>query len=163
MLTIHGKSRFPGLFIWLRDGRRVPVIVPDGCLLLQVHTAVIGCLQRDTEVMTHLRSCVPCAQAGRQLEWLTGGHVKAGMHEVLFTPQTAAALKVARRDGRSTWRVSSTLFAHIASDQLLQPLGHFADAEGAQAYPPMPAGDYVEAELAVINLRNASDGAHLAL
>ena len=34
-LTIHGKSRFPGLFIWLRDGRRLPVAVPEGCLLLQ--------------------------------------------------------------------------------------------------------------------------------
>ena len=39
LLTIHGKSRFPGLFIWLRDGRRVPVSVPDGCLLLQVRCA----------------------------------------------------------------------------------------------------------------------------
>lgn len=38
-LTIHGKSRFPGLFIWLRDGRRVAVAIPDGCLLLQArHT-----------------------------------------------------------------------------------------------------------------------------
>ena len=35
VMTIHGKSRFPGLFIWLRDGTRVPVKVPDGCLLLQ--------------------------------------------------------------------------------------------------------------------------------
>lgn len=34
-LTIHGKSRFPGLYIWLRDGTRVLVRVPDGCLLLQ--------------------------------------------------------------------------------------------------------------------------------
>lgn len=34
-LTIHGRSRFPGLFIWLRDGRKVPVKVPEGCLLLQ--------------------------------------------------------------------------------------------------------------------------------
>ena len=34
-LTIHGKSRFPGLFIWLRDGSKVPVRVPTGCLLLQ--------------------------------------------------------------------------------------------------------------------------------
>ena len=54
-LTIHGKSRFPGLFVWLRDGRRVPVQMPEGCLLLQ---------------------------AGKQMEWLTGGHVQAGMHEV---------------------------------------------------------------------------------
>lgn len=35
-LTIHGRSRFPGLHIWLRDGRRVPVAVPEGCLLVQV-------------------------------------------------------------------------------------------------------------------------------
>lgn len=54
-LTIHGKSRFPGLFVWLRDGRRVAVKIPAGCLLLQ---------------------------AGKQLEWLTGGYVMAGMHEV---------------------------------------------------------------------------------
>jgi hypothetical protein len=53
--TIHGKCRFPGLFVWLADGRRVPVRIPQGCLLLQ---------------------------AGRQMEWLTGGHVQAGMHEV---------------------------------------------------------------------------------
>lgn len=45
-LTIHGKSRYPGLYAWLRDGTKFPVKVPDGCLLLQ---------------------------AGKQLEWLTGG------------------------------------------------------------------------------------------
>ena len=55
LLTVHGKSRFPGLFVWLRDGQRVSVSIPDGCLLLQ---------------------------AGKQLEWLTAGHVQAGMHEV---------------------------------------------------------------------------------
>jgi hypothetical protein len=82
------------------------------------------------------------------------------MHEVLFTPQTAAALEEARRAGRSTWRVSSTLFAHIASDQVLQPLGHFAASAHAMAeYPPTPAGAYVEAELSVINLRGNADGA----
>lgn len=50
-----GKSRFPGLHVWLADGRRLPVAIPPGCLL---------------------------CQAGKQLEWLTGGRVKAGMHEV---------------------------------------------------------------------------------
>ncbi len=54
-LTIHGKSRFPGLFVWLRNGRRVAVKIPAGCLFIQ---------------------------AGKQLEWLTSGFVKAGMHEV---------------------------------------------------------------------------------
>jgi isopenicillin N synthase-like dioxygenase len=35
-LTIHGKSRFPGLFVWTREGNKIPVSVPDGCLLVQV-------------------------------------------------------------------------------------------------------------------------------
>lgn len=35
-LTIHGKSRFPGLYIWTRKGKRTAVSVPEGCLLLQV-------------------------------------------------------------------------------------------------------------------------------
>lgn len=54
-LTVHGKSRFPGLYIWLRNGSRVAVRIPEGCLLVQ---------------------------AGKQMEHLTGGHVMAGMHEV---------------------------------------------------------------------------------
>lgn len=35
-LTIHGKSRFPGLFIWTREGERMTLEIPDGCLLIQV-------------------------------------------------------------------------------------------------------------------------------
>lgn len=57
-LTIHGKSRFPGLFVWLRNGKRVAVKIPAGCLFIQ---------------------------AGKQLEWLTGGYVKAGMHEASYS------------------------------------------------------------------------------
>lgn len=60
-LTLHGRSRFPGLFVWLRDGRRVPVRIPPGCILVQ---------------------------AGKQMEWLTGGHVQAGMHEVRWAEHT---------------------------------------------------------------------------
>ena len=33
-LTIHGKSRFPGLYAWLRSSQRLQVKVPKGCLLL---------------------------------------------------------------------------------------------------------------------------------
>jgi isopenicillin N synthase-like dioxygenase len=33
-LTIHGKSRYPGLFCWKRTGERFSVAVPDGYLLL---------------------------------------------------------------------------------------------------------------------------------
>ena len=54
------------------------------------------------------------------------------------------------------WRISSTLFAHINSDQMLRPLGAFATEAGAAAYPPTTAGEQVVAELASINL----DGKH---
>jgi isopenicillin N synthase-like dioxygenase len=33
-LTVHGKSRFPGLYVWLRNWKKVPVKIPKGCLLL---------------------------------------------------------------------------------------------------------------------------------
>lgn len=125
-LTIHGRSRYPGLFVWLADGRRIPVRIPEGCLLLQ---------------------------AGKQMEWLTGGAIKAGFHEVVCTEETVAAAERARSEGRPPWRVSSTVFSQITSDVVLQPLGSFAAAPGAAAYPPTPAGAQVADELAMINLK----------
>lgn len=125
-LTIHGRSRFPGLSIWLRNGQKVGVKVPVGCLLIQT---------------------------GKQIEWLTGGDCIAGMHEVVVTNRTIDAIKLASQHNRSLWRVSSTLFAHIASDAVLKPLGHFAQSPLASKYPPIPAGEFVEQELAVINLK----------
>ena len=35
-LTIHGKSRYPGLYIWTKEGKKMAVAVPEGCLLVQV-------------------------------------------------------------------------------------------------------------------------------
>src|SRR3984957_21142598 len=57
-LTIHGRSRYPGLHIWARNtGKRIPVqFPPTGRYLL--------------------------VQAGKQLEHLSGGLIKAGYHEV---------------------------------------------------------------------------------
>ena len=63
LLTIHGRSQYPGLFAWLRGGHRVPVLIPDGCLLIQ---------------------------AGKQMEYLTGGAVPAGFHEVRKAGSRAA-------------------------------------------------------------------------
>lgn len=125
-LTIHGRSRFPGLNIWLRNGQKVEVKVPVGCLLIQT---------------------------GKQLEWLTAGECLAGMHEVIVTNRTLDAIEAAKKKNSSLWRVSSTLFAHIASDSTLKPLGHFAKSPLADSYPPLCAGEYVEQELAVINLK----------
>jgi hypothetical protein len=47
------------------------------------------------------------------------------------------------------WQV----FGHIASDAILQPLGHFAQSPTAHLYPPVAAGEFVEAELSAINLK----------
>ncbi|XP_073024795.1 uncharacterized protein [Primulina eburnea] len=129
-LTIHGRSRFPGLNIWLRSGQKMEVKVPVGCLLIQT---------------------------GKQLEWLTGGECIAGMHEVVVTDRTLDAVKLASNQNRSLWRVSSTLFAHIASDSVLIPLGHFGNSPLSSKYPPICAGEFVEQELSAINLKGKKE------
>ncbi|KAK6933753.1 hypothetical protein RJ641_036647 [Dillenia turbinata] len=129
-LTTHGRSRFPGLNIWLRNGTKVEVKVPVGCL--PPHSS---------------------RKAVTAIEWLTARGCRAGMHEVVVTKRTIDAIEKASKENRSLWRVSSTLFAHIASDAILKPLGHFAESPLASKYAPMCAGEYVEQELAVINLK----------
>ncbi|KXZ41566.1 hypothetical protein GPECTOR_390g205 [Gonium pectorale] len=75
---------------------------------------------------------------------------------VVVTEATLAAVEAARAAGRSTWRVSSTVFTHTASDAVLQPLGHYAQLPGAaKAYPPVKAGQQVQRELEAICLRKA--------
>jgi isopenicillin N synthase-like dioxygenase len=63
-LTIHGRSRYPGLHIWARNtGKRIAVkFPPTGRYLL--------------------------VQAGKQLEHITGGLIKAGYHEVVVNDDT---------------------------------------------------------------------------
>ncbi|KAB2608207.1 hypothetical protein D8674_011375 [Pyrus ussuriensis x Pyrus communis] len=91
------------------------------------------------------------------IEWLTAGDCIAGMHEVIVTNRTIDAIKLATEQNRLLWRVSSTLFAHIASEAVLKPLGHFAESPLASKYPPIHAGEFVEQELAVINLKGNKD------
>lgn len=70
-LTIHGRSRYPGLHIWARNtGKRIPVKIPSGSYLL--------------------------VQAGKQIEHLTGGLIKAGFHEVVVSDKTIAARTISR-------------------------------------------------------------------
>jgi len=128
-LTIHGKSRFSGLYVWTRDGRKMLVKVPDGCLLLQ---------------------------AGKQFEWLTGGFVLAGFHEVVVNEGTIIAKEAAEKAGRSLWRISSTLFGHIASNESLAPVAHFKQEEKASEYPEITAGEQVLGELKAISLAQES-------
>jgi isopenicillin N synthase-like dioxygenase len=129
-LTIHGKSRYPGLYIWLRNGTKIPVKVPEGCLLIQ---------------------------AGKQMEWLTGGYITAGFHEVVVTQGTLEALERQKQAGRPLWRVSSTLFSHIASDQILEPLTpEWKELDTEHKYQPIYTGDQVQNELKAINLKRTN-------
>ena len=120
-LTIHGKSRYSGLYIWTKEGKKILVKVPKGCLLLQV---------------------------GRELEYLTGGYCMAGFHEVIINKQAKELLK----KNKSKWRVSTTVFFHMDSDSLLEPIDKFKNEETINKYPPVIQGVYLKDELRYINL-----------
>eukprot|EP00172_Hildenbrandia_rubra_P002508 Plantae.Rhodophyta-Hildenbrandia_rubra.ctg3386.p1 GENE.Plantae.Rhodophyta-Hildenbrandia_rubra.ctg3386~~Plantae.Rhodophyta-Hildenbrandia_rubra.ctg3386.p1 ORF type:complete len:400 (-),score=83.74 Plantae.Rhodophyta-Hildenbrandia_rubra.ctg3386:271-1470(-) len=121
-LTIHGKSRYPGLYIWTKSGKRLKCKVPVGCLLVQ---------------------------AGVQIEHLTGGTIRRGFHEVVVREDTVAAAMRAEEKNAILWRISSTLFGHIRSEASLAPLLAGADSK---KYPDIKAKDQVAAELKAINL-----------
>jgi isopenicillin N synthase-like dioxygenase len=132
LMTFHGKSRFSGLSIWLRNGKKFPVSIPSGCLL---------------------------CQAGMQLERLTGGYINAGYHEVVVTQSTVFQVEKARDEGRSQWRISSTLFSHVASDNILSVL--YGDEDeirvAKEKYPDISAGDQVQKELEYIKLAKSNN------
>ena len=135
-LTIHGRSRYPGLHIWARNtGKRIAVKIPEGNYLL--------------------------VQAGKQLEHITGGLVKAGFHEVVVNDRTLEVVerRRARFPDRPLVRISSTFFWHLSSDHDLTPIPALADRAAAVRaaqfnlgrdegevveYPPMKVGQQVQ-------------------
>jgi isopenicillin N synthase-like dioxygenase len=104
-LTIHGKSRYPGLYVWTRKNNKMQVKVPEGCLLLQ---------------------------SGKSFEHITGGYIHAGFHEVVCTEGTNIAMEKALEEGRSTWRISSTMFTHFRNDTDCSPLPEVRDKVSAE-------------------------------
>lgn len=143
-LTIHGRSRYPGLHVWARNtGKRIPVRIPPGNNLL--------------------------VQAGKQLEHLTGGLIKAGFHEVVVNESTVATIAKRRAEfpDRPLIRISSTFFWHLSSDFDLVPVPALVkwakelraahinldndDLEDA-VYEPMKVGQQVSNELKHIAL-----------
>ncbi|RSL46801.1 hypothetical protein CEP53_010190 [Fusarium sp. AF-6] len=143
-LTIHGRSRYPGLHIWARNtGNRIPVKIPPGNYLL--------------------------VQAGKQIEHITGGLIKAGYHEVVVNEKTIETIEKRKREfpERPLIRISSTLFWHLGSDFDLVPvpklvqrakevrekqkeLGRDEGREGE--YPAIKVGHQVQDELKHIAL-----------
>ncbi|KAG6814120.1 hypothetical protein H0H92_002115 [Tricholoma furcatifolium] len=134
-LTIHGRSRYPGLHIWARNtGKRIAVKIPEGNYLL--------------------------VQAGKQLEHITGGLIKAGFHEVVVNEQTMSTIEArrARFADRPLIRISSTFFWHLNSDFDLAPIPSLAARaqlvreeearagveEEAVIYQPMKVGHHVQ-------------------
>lgn len=99
-------------------------------------------------------------QAGKTFENITGGYVLAGFHEVIYTDQTKAAMQKAESEGRSTWRVSSTMFTHFRNDVDCSPmleLSHLYSREDAAKYPPMTAFDILMTELDATNMVGGGD------
>ncbi|KAI1774446.1 Clavaminate synthase-like protein [Hypoxylon cercidicola] len=149
-LTIHGRSRYPGLHVWARNtGRRIAVSIPR---------------PRRDQPGSYL-----LVQAGKQLEHATGGLVKAGYHEVVVNDKTVSAVAARRRDfpDRPLVRISSTFFWHLSSDYDLTPIPALADQaravraanfdlgrdEGGEVeYEPMKVGQQVQNELKHIAL-----------
>ncbi|KAG6817970.1 hypothetical protein H0H87_012438 [Tephrocybe sp. NHM501043] len=134
-LTIHGRSRYPGLHIWARNtGKRIPVKIPEGNYLL--------------------------VQAGKQLEHITGGLIKAGFHEVVVNEKTLSTIesRKAQFPDRPLVRISSTFFWHLNSDFDLAPIPDLAARaqvireeqarlgkdEEFSAYEPMKVGHHVQ-------------------
>lgn len=143
-LTIHGRSRYPGLHIWARNtGKRIAVKIPPGNYLL--------------------------VQAGKQLEHITGGLIKAGFHEVVVNQRTVDVIAKRKEQfpDRPLIRISSTFFWHLNSDHDLAPIPKLAEEahrlraeqfnsgrdEGEEkSYPPMKVGELVQEELKHIAL-----------
>ena len=92
LITAQAKTRFPGLMAWLLTGEKVDINIPDEHLLIQ---------------------------GGKQLEWLSGGYLKAGFHEVIHTSAVESQVKHNLKAGKSTWRVVSSLFSYVKGDRSL--------------------------------------------
>ena len=94
-----------------------------------------------------------------QLEYLSGGELLAGFHEVVYTSEVKEIIekkkeenKVAGYDKHLLWRISSTLFSQIRQNVILEPLGKYKNAESIKKYPPILTRDQVAEELKAINL-----------
>mmetsp|Transcript_10299 Transcript_10299/g.20060 ORF Transcript_10299/g.20060 Transcript_10299/m.20060 type:complete len:323 (+) Transcript_10299:283-1251(+) len=124
-ITVHGNSRFPVFTVWLRDGRTVDVEIPEGLLMFQ---------------------------AGMIFEYMTGGYALAGHHIVTHSEKTAEVVERARADGKSLWKINSSMFGNIQQDQtieLIPGLEHLYSASVADTrakYPTLSLNGFTRRE-----------------
>jgi hypothetical protein len=95
-------------------------------------------------------------------EWITGGYVLAGFHEVIYTQATKDAIEQVKKENELTekpkilWRVSSTLFSHLRYNVDLSPLkeleGLYSKEESLKKYTKCTAYEKLIEELKAINL-----------
>lgn len=107
-------------------------------------------------------------QAGKQLEHITGGLIKAGFHEVVVNAQTIDVIERRKVEvpERPLVRISSTFFWHLNSDFDLAPIPSLAEEskkaraeqfnlgkdEGEEVvYPAMKVGQQVQKLVMVMN------------
>jgi isopenicillin N synthase-like dioxygenase len=98
LITAHAPTRFEGMYAWLLTGEKVSVAIPENHLLIQ---------------------------GGKQLEWLTGGYLKAGFHEVIHNRKVENQVKENLKSGRSNWRVVNGLFSYVQGNLRLKPFAPF--------------------------------------
>ena len=135
-LTIHGRSRYPSLDIWTRNtAQRIGVEIPIGNNFF--------------------------VQAGEQLEHITGGLIKACLHEVVVNDRTFAVSDpdtntffvcsfrvlhqaIERRKvefpDRPLIRVSSSFFSSLSPDYDLVPIAMLKDKAGILRAKNLEAG-----------------------
>lgn len=129
-LTVHPPASGNGLLAWNRDWERFEVDVPSGCFLVQ---------------------------AGKELEWYTGGRIRAGFHEVLTPQNVQDVVARARAEGKPrAMRVAAPCFVHIQTDTDMWPHVFPKDGRPSDAalamYPSIRSGEFSLRELTAIGL-----------
>lgn len=124
-LSAHLAATHGGLVGYLRDGTPFYADVPPGFVLLQ---------------------------AGLELASLTGGWILPGLHQVTVPPELLSQVVEAIRKGELFDRIGRIWFDHIASDEMVGPVGHFRNQPEAHLWRDEFAGDLVNRELVLIDL-----------
>lgn len=113
--TTMVKASHGGLFAWTRGGIRYPVRLPSPRHLF--------------------------FQAGRQMQWLTGGVANRVFHEVIAVAENLPQIEEAIAKGEPCIRVAVPLFVHCNTNETIAPDGHFATPEALAEFPPYIQGE----------------------